>query len=172
MNLADRLNDPHDRELAEDLQTKIRNLPLPATSTLAARQEELERVGTNLWNTSTRLRRDLAHTDGRGSEDLARRNHEAGLLRVFSFLLLDSAGSQAVKGRERKNCIRLMKVALKAAKWCVETNEVDNATRVLERAAEYHEVLSQEGESDRAEAELGERLRVEYYALRTALVCP
>jgi hypothetical protein len=63
-----------------------------------------------------------------------------------------------------------MKVALKAAKWCIENKEVENATKVLERAAEYQEILSQEGESERGEAELGERLRVEYYALRTALV--
>lgn len=91
-------------------------------------------------------------------------------MRVFSFLLLDSAGSQAVKGRERKNCIRLMRVALKAAKWCVENQDVDNATKVLERAAEYQDILSQQGDSERGEAELGERLRVEYYALRTVLV--
>ncbi|KAF2447271.1 SPO22-domain-containing protein [Karstenula rhodostoma CBS 690.94] len=167
--LADRLEISRDRTLAEDLQSQIRSLPLPATSAVIAKQDELENLGTELWNTSTRLRRDLPHTNARITEDASRKNHEAGLLRVFSFLLLDSAGSQAVKGRERKNCIRLMKVALKAAKWCVENKEVDNATRVLERAAEYQEILGQEGEIERGEAELGERLRVEYYALRTAL---
>jgi hypothetical protein len=168
--LANRLETSRDRILAEDLRAQIRSLPLPATSAATAKQDELEQLGTELWNTSTRLRRDISHTDGRVSEEASRKNNEAGLLRVFSFLLLDSAGSQAVKGRERKNCIRLMKVALKAAKWCIESKEVDNATKVLERAAEYQEILCQEGESERGEAELGERLRVEYYALRTALV--
>ncbi|KAK7183868.1 hypothetical protein PSPO01_10204 [Paraphaeosphaeria sporulosa] len=167
--LADRLDNSHDAKLTEDLQAQVCNLPLPAISALIAKQDELENFGTELWNVSTRLRRDLLHTNGKITEESARRNREAGLLRVFSFLLLDSAGSQAVKGRERKNCIRLMKVALKAAKWCVENKEVDNATKVLERAAEYQEILGDEAGGERGEAELGERLRVEYYALRTAL---
>lgn len=94
-----------------------------------------------------------------------------GLLRVFSFLLLDSAGGQSVKSKERKNCIRLMKLALKAGRWCIENKAVDNATKVLVRAADYQEVLGLEGEANEgAEYELGERLCVEYYALRTALV--
>ena len=154
----------------EDLQAQIRGLPLPASTAAVAKQDELEKLGTELWNTSTRLRRGLSQTSGRATEEASRKNHALALLRVFSILLLDSVGSQSVKGQERKNCIRLMKIALKAAKWCIENNEVDGATKVLERAAEYQEVLAPEGDSDRDEAELGERLRVEYYALRTALV--
>ncbi|KAL5459232.1 hypothetical protein PMIN06_002899 [Paraphaeosphaeria minitans] len=163
--LAGRLDNSHDRKLAEDLQAQIRSLPLPATSALIAKQDELENFGTELWNISTRLRRDLSH---KMTGESSRKNHEAGLLRVFSFLLLDSAGSQAVKGRERRNCIRLMKVALKAARWCIENKGVDNATKVLERAAEYQEILGEDGDG-KDEAESGERLRIEYYALRTAL---
>ncbi|KAJ4356283.1 sporulation-specific protein 22 [Didymosphaeria variabile] len=167
--LPDRLSTSPDETLAEDLQDQIRGLPLAASSVVAAQQDELEKLGTELWNTSTRLRRDLSHTNGRASEEASRKYHEAGLLRVFSFLLLDSAGSQSIQGRERKNCIRLMKIALKAARWCIENKEVGNATKVLERAAEYQEMLAQEGENERNEAEWGARLRVEYYALRTAL---
>ncbi|KAL1606688.1 sporulation-specific protein 22 [Paraconiothyrium brasiliense] len=167
--LTDRLDASSDKEFADDLQAQIRGLPLAASSAVAAKQDELEKLGTDLWNTSTRLRRGLPHTNGDLSEETLRKDHEIGLLRVFSFLLLASAGSQSVKGQERKNCIRLMKIALKAARWCIENKEVGNATKVLEHAAEYQEILAQEGEKRTGETELGERLRVEYYALRTAL---
>ena len=75
-----------------------------------------------------------------------------------------------MKGRERKNCMRLMKVALKAAKVCIENKEVEGATKVLERAAEYQELLGQTADELDGEAELGERLCLEYFALRTTLV--
>lgn len=93
------------------------------------------------------------------------------VLRAYSFLLLDSAGSQAVKDRQRKSCIRLMKVALKAAKVCISVNELDNATRVLERAATYEDVLNSEGQDEGAkEANAAKRLCLEYFAVRTTLV--
>ncbi|KAF1978032.1 SPO22-domain-containing protein [Bimuria novae-zelandiae CBS 107.79] len=170
LSLAERFEGSHDRALADDLQAQICSLPLSASSALTAKQNEFERLGTSLWNLATRLRRDEDQPDGSVTEQAARKNRALGLLRVFSFLLLDSAGSQSTKGQKRKNCIRLMKIALKAAKWCIQNKKVEDATKVLERAAEYQEVLSAEGENDDgAESELGERLRVEYFALRTAL---
>ncbi|KAJ4297875.1 Transcription factor [Kalmusia sp. IMI 367209] len=132
-----------DTTLIEDLQAQICGLPLQASSAVTARQDELEKLGTELWNLSTRLRRDEGQHNGRSKDETTQKNHALCLLRVFSFLLLDSAGSQSIKGRERKNCMRLMKVALKSAKVCIENNEVEGATKVLERAAEYQELLGQ-----------------------------
>jgi hypothetical protein len=64
-----------------------------------------------------------------------------------------------------------MKVALKAAKVCIEGNELSSATKVLQRAADYQEVLSKGADADEAEeTELVDCLRVEYYAVRTTLV--
>lgn len=138
---------------------------------MATKREELESHAIDLWNLATRSRRDGSQADVRVSGDVEYRNHAVGLLRVFSFLLLDSAGGHSVKNKERKNCIRLMKLALKAGRWCIENKAVDNATKVLVRAADYLEILGTEGETnDGAEFELGERLCVEYFALRTALV--
>lgn len=173
--LATRFKTPHDRVLAADLQAQIHVLPLSASSTLKAKRSELDVLGVELWNLATRLRRDEdTNNSGRDTENLKQRNRALGLLRAFSFLLLDSAGTHAVKGRDRKNCVRLMKVALKAAKCCIENGVLSDATKVLERAAEYQEVLGEgEGEGEKsedAEAELGERLRVEYFVLRTTLV--
>jgi hypothetical protein len=138
---------------------------------LTAKREELDRLGTELWNLSTRLRRDDPQLNGKSREDVEHRNRALVLLRVFAFLLLDSAGGQGSRSRERKTCIRLMKVALKAAKVCIERDELESAVKVLERAADYQEALSRDVEADEAkEAELGGRLRGEYFAVRTTLV--
>jgi hypothetical protein len=145
-------------------------LPLLASSTLTARQDDLDRLGTELWNLSTRLRRDEAATSDRTKDDATPKNRALCLLRTFSFLVLDSAAAHA-KGRPRKSCIRLIKVALKAAKGCIASKELGHATKVLERAAEYQDVLSTESDATGDEEnEVARRLRMEYFAVRTTLV--
>lgn len=142
--------------------------PSPA---VAAKRDELDKLGTELWNLSTRLRRDEPALSSDFRDDKPRNSSIVGLLRAYAFLLLDSAGSQMVKGRERKSCVRLMKVALKAAKICVSANELDIATKVLERAATYEDILnSRRGDDENEEVDIARRLRLEYFAMRTALV--
>jgi tetratricopeptide (TPR) repeat protein len=63
-----------------------------------------------------------------------------------------------------------MKVALKAARVCIEGNELDVATKVLGQAADYQEILSKmpEGEPKR-DVELADGLLAQYYAVRMTL---
>ncbi|KAH7075854.1 meiosis protein SPO22/ZIP4 like-domain-containing protein [Paraphoma chrysanthemicola] len=167
--VAKRLENQRDASLADDLQTQMRGLPLLPSSTLTARQDELDKLGTDLWNLSTRLRRDDAAADGKSKEVAARKNRTLCLLRAFAFLVLDSAAAHA-KGRSRKACIRLMKVALKAARVCTEGNELVYATKILEQAAEYQDILSKAGAGmDGEEGELADRLRLDYFAVRIML---
>jgi hypothetical protein len=64
-----------------------------------------------------------------------------------------------------------MKVALKAARVCIDSKDFISATKVLERAADYQEALGSETDGERSdEEELRERLCVEYFAVRTMLV--
>jgi hypothetical protein len=64
-----------------------------------------------------------------------------------------------------------MKVALKAARISIESNELESATKVLERAAGYQEILNMKSEGQRdEEAALAGRLQAEYFAVRTTLV--
>jgi hypothetical protein len=161
---------PHDPNLVEDLQAHVRTLPLQASSIVTAKRDELDRLGTELWNFSTRLRRDDKPDDGNKGE-LARRNQRLCLLRVFAFLLLDTVGGHATKTRESKHYIRLMKVALKAARVCIDNNELSSATKVLERAADYQEAMSKEFGGERnAETDVIGPLCADYFAVRTALV--
>jgi hypothetical protein len=169
-NLHRRIENERDASLVDEIQTQIRGLPLLPSSTLTAKQPELDKLGTELWNLSTRLRRDEAATDGKAQERAVRRNRALCLLRVFAFLVVDSASAHA-KGRTQKSCIRLMKVALKAARVCIDHKELMHATKALERAAEYQDVLSTETDcADGDEAEAARRLRLEYFAVRIMLV--
>jgi hypothetical protein len=169
--LTKRFEAARDVTLPTDIETQIRGLPLQPSSTVTAKRDELDCIGTELWNLSTRLRREEPQPTGKNTDDVARKNRALCLLRIFSFLLLDSASGQSVKACGRKICVRLMKVALKAAKVCIASNEAAGATKVLERAAEYEEVLSKGADEEQdEEGEVGERLRVEYFAMRTTLV--
>lgn len=99
------------------------------------------------------------------------KNHVCSLLRAFAFLVLETASGQDSRKWQRNSCIRLMKVSLKAAKACIESQELEIATKVLESAAEYHEKLTkQSGNTDSGETELTDRLCVDYFAMRTVLV--
>jgi hypothetical protein len=171
LTLAKRFDSTRDTALVHDLQIHIRSLPLHTSSTVAAKQDELDKTGTELWNLSTRLRRNEAQLNRQSKGEKDQKISALCLLRVFAFLLLDSAGGQAKRGRERKTCIRLMKVALKAARACIDSKDMSSATKVLERAADYQEALDSETDGEKSEQEqLGERLRVDYFAVRTTLV--
>ncbi|KAJ4319655.1 sporulation-specific protein 22 [Neodidymelliopsis sp. IMI 364377] len=150
-DLVTRLDKLQESALINDLQAQIRHLPLQPSSAVEAKRDELDKLGTELWNLSTRLRRNKTTRDGETKNDIAR-NGTVCLLRAYAFLLLDAAGSQFMKGREHKPCIRLMKVALKAAKICILGEELVTATKVLERAAAYEEVLGGERKDGHDEA--------------------
>jgi len=93
------------------------------------------------------------------------------LLRVFAFLVLDTTSRHGKQGRDSKSSLRLMKVALKAAVVCLDAQDTESATKVLERAADYQDIL--EKMKDGRKEEYGdtiEQLRIEYFLKRTALV--
>jgi hypothetical protein len=169
--LPDRVNAPHDALLQTDLRSLISELPLPHSVPVAAKQEELDRLGTELWNLSTSLRRKDEQTNGKTKDEAKQRKQVLCLLRVFAFLLLDTASGQTKKAREGKHCLRLLRVALKAARMCIEEADLGSATKVLERAADYQEVLGKDAHSDNEHESVDcMGLRAEYFGLRMALV--
>lgn len=168
--LPDRLKPSNDPLLQNDLRSRISELPLPHSAPVAAKQEELDRIGTELWNLSTTLRRKLDPSSVQGHDETAQRKRTLCLLRVFAFLLLDTAGGHTEK-RERKHCLRLFRVALKAARVSIEEQELESATKVLERAADYQEVLGKDAQSVSEEEGVEcVGMSMEYFGLRMALV--
>jgi len=168
--LAERIETEWDKSLITDLGAEIRGLPLPASCITGPRQGELDKLGTNLWNLSTRLRRDESSFNSKQNETIARKSRALCLLRAFAFLLLASASQPATHDRQRKSCVRLMKIALKAAKVCIEGSELSAATKVMERAADYQEALGQGESMAEEETTLVTGLRIEYFVVRMALV--
>ncbi|KAF2281473.1 SPO22-domain-containing protein [Westerdykella ornata] len=169
-SLSARVNAPHNSTLLNDLQDQIRSLPLAASTPVATKQDELDKLGTDLWNLSISLRRRDSQPIEKEQKDASQRQKTWSLLRVFAFLLLDTAAGQATKARERKHCIRLLRVALKSARGCIDSGDLPNATRVLERAADYQEALG--GDGDEGGEEGGHStasLRAEYFIMRMAL---
>jgi len=169
--LSKRIEAGNHATIIGELQAQILGLPLKTSSAVTARQEELDRLGTELWNQATRLRRDISGVNNQPNDPAADQINVVPFLRAYAFLLLDSAGGRRPNNvRQHKSCIRLMKVALKAARVCIEANELSIATDLLKLAAEYEDVLSK-GTDDKPEkdTELADGLRAQYFAVRMTL---
>jgi hypothetical protein len=137
----------------------IRALPLRHTGYSSGNQDDLDLLGTDLWNLSTRLRREEAIAD----------RTPLYLLRVFAFLLLETA-HHAHKGTAQ-NCVRLLKVALRAVKGCLDCGLLEFAGKVLESAAYFEKSLANpENRITPEDNAIHGRLSGEYYILRTMLV--
>lgn len=91
----------------------------------------LDRLGAELWNVAT----GILSEDENEASDLIR----VGVrVRVFALLLLDAAlrASQR-RSKDRDEVIRILKTAIRAARLCLEKNELDLALVALETCA-YH----------------------------------
>ncbi|KAI9718236.1 MAG: hypothetical protein M1812_004226 [Candelaria pacifica] len=142
-----------------DLKKHIQDFPRNNSVTAASKYEELDAQGTALWNLTTRLKRSIS-TDAE-LQDLC-------YVRVFAFQLLD-CGQQTSWGTA-SNRVRLQKVALKAAKYCLDQKQLDAALKILEKAADYEEeLLKPSNQLTPEDANLHRTLSAEYFILRTAL---
>lgn len=147
-----------DDSLAKELRERNYCFPIAAS---AARIQELDAKGTELWNLATRLNR-------RPNADEYQRT--LCLLRIFAFFLLDPGHSGRIGSLN--NCIRLLKVSFKCTKVCLAQREHEFCVKVLERAANYIEVISgQDLDGSAEEKQVCERLTAEYFILRTTLAC-
>ena len=97
--------------LLKELETHISTFPNKFALLAAAKSEEVDRLGTSIWNLCTRLRRDFDSDDPKDVPVILL------LARVFSFLMLDGAydGGRSAPG----NLARLVKIGIKAGKSCI-----------------------------------------------------
>ncbi|KAK3064561.1 hypothetical protein LTS18_006048 [Coniosporium uncinatum] len=169
----------------------------PAVSFATARQADLDAKGTALWNLSTRLPRQRgvdAGVEGKGVLCLLRvfaflvldvaaqqsrqkqqkQQQQQGSRGAAAAAAAASAGGSAGHGSSRgsgggsfANCVRLLRVALKAGKVCMEGKVFDVCGKVLERAAWYWERCAEmRDEVTEEEERVGRRLGGEYWGLR------
>ncbi|KAK7533968.1 meiosis protein SPO22/ZIP4 like-domain-containing protein [Phyllosticta citribraziliensis] len=150
-------------DLPQELQHHIDKFPLSQSPALASKADIFDRHATELWNFSTRILRDEPT-----SRDESRRKLLC-LIRVFAVLLLDSAQTSGRAVKTLDNVIRVLRVALKAAKFCLEQGHLDACTKALERAAHWQdEFADQRQDLDSDVREIYDRLTAEYFVLRTA----
>lgn len=100
-----------DANLTEHLERQLQTFPTNLGNLAVQKYGLLDSKGTELWNLSTRLRRN----DGFHSQ----KNNSIVVLmmRVYAFLMLDGAQNSG-KGTFA-NAVRVMKLSLKAAKNCI-----------------------------------------------------
>lgn len=154
-----------DQSLARNLSQHLNKVfPVPTPPLV----EKMDELGRSIWNASIQLRQQ--NTDKSGI---------LPLLRVFAFYLLDGA-YQAVFKRGQStgdNLIRILRVALKAGKICIDHSHLDLCTRLCERAAVHVELQDRERRppakqltnEQAIQDSLLEELIAEYYLLRAAL---
>jgi hypothetical protein len=97
--------------LLKDIENQLSHFPNKFGAIAASKCEEVDRIGTAIWNLCTRLRRDVESDNPKDVPVILL------LARVFSFLLLDGAydGGRNAPG----NLARLMKIGIKAGKSCL-----------------------------------------------------
>ena len=102
---------PVDDQLLDSLKGHVRTLhsTCQKTNHPFSGNEELDKLGTSIWNLSTRLLRD---TDGTSASP--ERRKLPGYARVFAFYLLDAAQPRGKANFGSK--VRLMRLALKAGR--------------------------------------------------------
>ena len=161
-SLADRVNSElSDEGLVFELQSHLRSLTNGSVVIPASRLDEVDSQATQLWNTGVRLWR---------VRDFSCDKKLLVLLRVFAFLLLDSA--QGSKHGQAMSNLRVFGIAIKAVKSCLQQNELDLALTVLQKIAAYEESLGNTDidRGNQVQQQVVVRVRAEYYGLRITLV--
>jgi hypothetical protein len=106
-----------------EIERQIRTFPAKLGTVAGSKCEEIDRIGTNIWNLCTRLRRDIEADNPRDIPVILL------LARVFSFLLLDGAyeGGRNAPG----HLARLAKIGIKAGKSCIGSWEITREEYLL-----------------------------------------
>ncbi|RDW82233.1 hypothetical protein BP6252_03345 [Coleophoma cylindrospora] len=163
--LQERLPDAVDLKtngtLLDDVETQIMTFPNKLGAAAVSKVREIDNKATELWNTSTRLRRQYEEADTKAMPVLIL------MTRVFAFLLLACAHEHGKSAPS--NIVRLMKAGLKVSKNCLNSKQLDFALKVLEKVSVFEETLAKSPSIINEETESIHGLRAEYLILRAAL---
>ena len=147
-------------KLVSDLRTKISFFPVESLP--IEHRSTFEKKGIDLWNRATRHSRGLDEKTASLHDEVTK----VALLHVFAFGMLDSVALSSIRKKKREEtCVRILNVAFKCIKDCIEAEELGFASKVASRAADWLD----NGESV-LNAELGRQFSGEYFVCRVALV--
>ncbi|KAK9417597.1 putative Meiosis protein SPO22/ZIP4 like-domain-containing protein [Seiridium unicorne] len=146
------------RHVIDELENQIRTLK---SHTLQGPRwnDQLDLVGTDLWNTCVRL----THNSNEHSASVRR---ALVLTRVLAFQILVLA--QGTNSNEPDRLIRLAKLAIKTGRSCIDANEIDFALLSLQKAVDYNGLLqNMQDRLSEDEQAICTKLEAEYFILRT-----
>lgn len=158
-----------------DLETFLEQ-PFPShrAVSFARHCSDYDEQGSLLWNSATKILRDVDEDSGNSQEVDSIRF--AVLLRAFSFFMLDAAHNES-SGRTKNidQRVRIFKVALKAARCCLDNNDLRLAFKLIERTSRYvtaweeaTTVIRVVDDSLNDEESSIQQLICDFYLLRTA----
>lgn len=142
----------------------------------------LYRKATDLWNLGVRYSRTTSTADGKNNDASTAAtniNTSNGLLRAFAFMVLHCAHRGRGDTSVWNDHVKLFRTAIRAAKTCLDTAQLDICTAILERAVDIETSMGsireeiddgQRGDGASHDDRLYTRLRTEYYGLRVVLV--
>lgn len=120
-----------DKATQQNLRNHLASsLPLPLAQLRSINAVDIGKLGTELFNAATRANRE-APEQCPGSI--------LGLLRACAFSLIDAAYRASVKrgGQDKDMQVRVVTVALKAARTCIENAELDVCGQIFQAAADH-----------------------------------
>ena len=147
---------------------------------LARKSPDFDTLGSSLWNAATKIiRGDELDDEGESNKTNSKGAGLARfgiLLRAFAFFLLDAAHNDSRRKKEASQTTRIFKVALKAVRCSLDSNDSELSAKILETCSRYVSVWDEAtpiiqvagGESE-DEAILTRRLTSEFYLLRMVL---
>ena len=136
---AQALNDrsPFTTNTLSELEAFVKQpFPSPNAVALARKSFEYDTQGSRLWNAATKILRD--HDDGNDSGPKVDLHRFGMLLRAFAYLLLDAAhNTSSRRTKDSDQTIRIFKIALKASRCSLDSNDLDLAFKLLESCSKY-----------------------------------
>ncbi|KAF4551924.1 Meiosis protein SPO22/ZIP4-like protein [Elsinoe fawcettii] len=157
-----------DQQLCAKVRTALGNHN-SGQNRAATNPAEYDKKGTEIWNAATRLHRD-------DSSESANPTKVLPLIRAFALLLLHTAHQASSKKSSSRpeSTVRMLRTSLKAAKTCIDGSELDIASEILQRAADYVENLTSNDRRTHDDSKnpidtTAAELSGEYWTLRAAL---
>ena len=121
-----------------------KSFPKSSVNIPDAQTSELESAGCDIWNAATNLVRDAKTTDDASAAPPASVRFIT-LARVFAFMLLDTGYQSSLRQRkDTEKLVRNLKTGLKACRTCLNTGELELASIVIPKCAQYAESAAKE----------------------------
>lgn len=151
------------KNLIDELENRINAIKsYSLKSPGSQRHTQLDSAGTDLWNWCVQARRQDY------CDVLTERSKLFTYVRVYAFLILALAqwGDRNTPG----DLLRLEKLAIKAGRSCIVGGELDFASIVLQKAADYNGTLQNlQANLPDEESDACKKLEAEYFTIRIAL---